>query len=43
VFNQSINVTTAGAWASGGTLGTGRAAFNGMGISTAALIAGGEV
>ena len=43
VFNQSINVTTAGAWATGGTLGTGRAAFNGMGISTAALIAGGEV
>jgi hypothetical protein len=43
VFNQSINVTTAGAWASGGTLGTGRQAFNGMGTSTAALVAGGEV
>jgi hypothetical protein len=42
-YSVSINSVTAGAWATGGTLGTGRQNGSGMGISTAALVAGGEV
>ena len=43
LFNKDIFIRLPGAWASGGTLGTGRQNGSGMGISTAALVAGGEV
>ena len=42
-YNQSINVITAGAWASGGNLNTGRASLGGAGSQTAALAFGGTV
>ena len=41
-YNVSFNVRTAGAWSAITGMNTGRQGFNGMGISTAALVAGGE-
>ena len=41
-YNVSFNVRTAGAWSAIAGMNTGRQGFNGMGISTAALVAGGE-
>ena len=42
VFNVSANVITAGAWASGGAMGTGQQNPGGMGLQTAALSVGGQ-
>jgi hypothetical protein len=42
-YNRSANVITAGAWASGGNLNTGRASLGGAGSQTAALAFGGTV
>src|SRR6056300_1582389 len=39
---QSRSFTTAGAWATGGTLNTGRNSSAGAGIQTAGMIAGGK-
>ena len=36
-------VTTAGTWASGGNLGTGRTGLAGAGIQTLAIVFGGDV
>ena len=41
-FNKSINTITAGAWASGGSMGTTRFQAAGAGSQTAALAFGGE-
>lgn len=40
-FNRSTNTITAGAWASGGSLNTGRYFLGGCGLQTAALAFGG--
>ena len=40
-YNKSTNTITAAAWASGGTMNTGRTALGGTGITTAALGMGG--
>jgi hypothetical protein len=40
-YNKSVNVITAGAWASGGNLPTGRSALSGAGTQTAGLGFGG--
>ena len=42
-YNQSTTIITAGAWASGGNLGTARNRIGGAGIQTAALAFGGSV
>ena len=40
-YNFTANTVTAGAWASGGNLNTGRTALGGTGITTAAIAMGG--
>jgi hypothetical protein len=42
-FNTTVNTITAGAWASGGNLNTGRTGLAGAGSQTAALAFGGTV
>ena len=42
-YNKSVNVITAGAWASGGALSTGRESMSSAGTQTAALAVGGRV
>ncbi len=42
-YNKSLNVFTAGAWASGSNMNTGRGRMGGFGIQTAAVAAGGYI